>query len=64
VVKDFGIDHVAVHLDLYGDPPERWPADGEALAAALDATPGFTEVAQGGDVVLFAVDPAGLECQG
>ena len=63
VVDDLGIDHVAVHLDLYGDPPERWPADGDALAAALDRTPGFTEVARGGDVVLFAVDPAGLECQ-
>jgi hypothetical protein len=62
VVDDLGIDHVAVHLDLYGEGPERWPADGEALAAALDATPGFTEVAREGEVVLFAVDAETLDC--
>lgn len=62
VVTDFGIDYVAVHLDLYGDPPERWPADGEALAARLATTPGFTEVARGGEVVVLAVDADGLAC--
>lgn len=56
VVDDLGIDHVAVHLDLYGDAPQQWPADGAALAGGLATTPGFTEVARRGDVVLLAVD--------
>lgn len=65
VVDDLGIDHVAVHLDLYGAAaPEQWPADGEALAAALARTPGFTEVARGGEVVLLAVDAGALACPG
>ncbi len=62
VVADLGIDHVAVHLDLYGEAPEQWAADGEALAAALATTPGFTEVARGGQVVLLAVDADALDC--
>jgi hypothetical protein len=65
VVDDLGIDHVAVHLDLYGTAaPEQWPADGAALSAALARTPGFTEVARGGEVVLLAVDAGALACPG
>lgn len=62
VADDLAIDHVAVHLDLYGDAPEQWPADGHALAEALVATPGFTEVARGGGVVLLAINFSRLAC--
>ena len=62
VVRDFGIDHVAVHLDLYGPLRDQWPGDGPALADALAATPGFTPVAEAGQVAVFAVDPDRLPC--
>lgn len=62
VTRRLGIDLVAVHLDLFGDHPHQWPADGRALVAALSEASGFEEVADEGDVVVLEVDPDRMAC--
>lgn len=63
VARHLGIDHVAVHLDLYGPLDGQWPADGRALVDALASTPGFTPVSEAGQTVVLAVDPDRLVCR-
>ena len=60
--RDLRIEHVAVHVDLYGPLDGQWPGDGRALAGALAATPGFTPLADAGQVVVLAVEPDRLPC--
>lgn len=63
-VNRFGLTRVAVHRSLYGEHPLLWQGDGEQVVAALRATPGFTQVAEKRDVVVFKVDAAGFTCAG
>ena len=54
-------DYVAVHQALFGPHP-RFPADGDTVIRALDASPAFTRLSETKDVVVYSFEPVKLDC--
>ncbi len=63
-VARYSIQYVAVHVGLYDISTAMWHTTGEAVVAALDRTPGFTQVgvSEPGRIVTFKLDRSSLVC--